>query len=120
MSMVVTGTILVVALAVLVGAGVVIALLVGRRRHDWAEPTGQPRPPADRAPYGADAPGYPAAPPPAATASMSEGVEGLQPEPGPAASPGEQAQSEQPEPPRRLDDSQRFRDQPRPDDPASS
>lgn len=112
---------LLIGVAVLVVVAVLVFALRGRQRHDWADPPGGPPPgpePTGRAPYGAGAPEYPTAPPPAPSASMSEGVEPppVDPEQGalPDMDPGQE-----PDRPRRIDDTQRFREQHRPDEPRS-
>lgn len=96
------GGILLVGVAAIVAVVVLLVLLLRKGgQRDWAEPM-QQQPPTGRTGYGTGGSDYPSAPPP------------VQP-----PQPGEPAQPDPETPPRRIDDSQRFRQQNRPDEPTS-
>ena len=98
-----TGGILLVGLAAIIAVVILVVLLLRKGgQRDWAEPM-QQQPPTGRAAYGAGATDYPAAPQPAQPPQPGE-HEQPDPEPGP---------------PQRIDDSQQFRQQNRPDEPRS-
>jgi hypothetical protein len=101
----------VVAVAAVAVIGIVLMIVLGRRKQDWGgdplpRPQQRPTDHADHADYGADAQPYPAAPPPPERPGGTLPPEHIPPPPP----------IEQPGPPRRIDDTERFREQNRPDD----
>lgn len=116
----------IVAVAAVAVIGVVLMIVLGRRKQDWGgDPVPRPQPPptdhqapghsahTDHAEYGNDATSYPPAPPPPERPGGTLPPEHIPPPP--PLEPPEPPDT----PPRRIDDTQRFREQNRPDEPRS-